>query len=377
MFNFKLAELRKRKGITQKELGDALSVSMKTISKWETGAVYPNTSMLPAIAEYFGVSVDMLLGIVPLEEDYKFSEAGSKSYWVDRIAYLERIEKHMWNEDYMQFLINNVWKINKPVSVLDCGCGYGALGLLLLPMLPEGSKYVGIDFAEAMIQEAQKRYGKEMYDSQFIVSDVLEFDERERYDVVISQSLLRHVNNGKKVLQKMIDFLKPGGLLISFECNREFEANGLYISGMDYEYLCNNSGLKNIWARQLRTQERDYSIAMKIPQYLYEADFENIGCRMNDKAILIEPKMSNYKQALEDIVESEQWLWTAEDDKRIINLMNHGMSRVEAREFCGQQRDISQHIKNNDEVSIVKIRGMIITYGRKPKNDCLEENKRG
>lgn len=35
--NFKLAELRKRKRITQKELGEALSVSMKTISKWETG----------------------------------------------------------------------------------------------------------------------------------------------------------------------------------------------------------------------------------------------------------------------------------------------------------------------------------------------------
>lgn len=316
MFNFKLAELRKRKGITQKELGDVLSVSMKTISKWETGVVYPDMSMLPLISEYFGVSVDMLLGIVPLEEDYKSSEAGSKEYWVNRVAYLEKIEKDMWNEDYMQFLINNVWKINKPVSVLDCGCGYGALGLMLLPMLPNGSKYVGIDFAEVMIQEAKKRYDKEIYDSQFFVSDVLEFDEREMYDVVISQSLLRHVNNGKRMLQKMIDFLKPGGLLISLECNREFEANGLYISGMDYEYLCNNTGLKNMWLRQLKTQERDYSIAMKIPQYLHEAGFENIGCRMNDKVVLIEPGMSNYKQALEDLVESEEWLWSAEEEKK-------------------------------------------------------------
>lgn len=335
---------------------------MQTISKWETGVRHPNVAMLPVISEYFGVSVDMLLGVEPLEED-KPSEAGNKDYWIKRIAYLEKIEKYMWNKDYMRFLVHNVWKINEPVTVLDCG--YGALCLILLPMLPKGSKYVGIDFAEVMIQEAKKRCENKEYNMQFVVSDVLNFDAREKYDVVISQSLLIHVNNGKKMLQKMLEFLKPEGLLVSVECNREFEANGLYINGMDYGHLCNNTGLRNMWLRQLKAQGRDYSIAMKIPQYLYEAGLENIGCRMNDKVVFIEPKSSNYKQALEDIIESDEWDWFEEEDKRITNLMMYGMNRVEAREFCKQQRDISQYIENNDEVSIVKIRGMIISYGRK------------
>ena len=43
------------------------------------------------------------------------------------------------------------------------------------------------------------------------------------------------------------------------------------------------------------------------------------------------------------------------------------MTHVEAREFCEQQREIGQNIKNNDAISVVKIRGMIITYGRKAK----------
>jgi 2-polyprenyl-3-methyl-5-hydroxy-6-metoxy-1,4-benzoquinol methylase len=367
MFDFKLAELRKRKGITQKELSNVLSVSMKTISKWETGVAHPDVSMLPMLSEYFGVSVDKLLGLVPLDEDYKPSNAGNKEYWEKRIAYLEKTEKEMWNEEYMRFLINEVWKIDKPVRILDCGCGYGALGLLLLPMLPKGSKYVGIDFSEKMIQEAKKRYDKERYDFQFIVSDILDFDEMEHYDIVVSQSLLRHVNNGKRMLYKMTDFLKPGGLLISIECNRQFEVDGLYISGMNYEYLCNDVGLKNMWIHQLKTQERDYAIAMKIPHYLHQVGFEDIGCRMNDKVVLIEPGMSNYKQALEDLVEVEEWLCSAAEDKRIIELMNKGMSRVEAKEFYTKQREISQHIKNNDELSIVKIRGLIVTYGRKTK----------
>ena len=35
--DFKLAELRKRRGITQKELAETLLVSPQTISKWENG----------------------------------------------------------------------------------------------------------------------------------------------------------------------------------------------------------------------------------------------------------------------------------------------------------------------------------------------------
>lgn len=40
--NFKLAELRKKQGMTQQELGDILCVSYQTISKWENGVVYPD-----------------------------------------------------------------------------------------------------------------------------------------------------------------------------------------------------------------------------------------------------------------------------------------------------------------------------------------------
>lgn len=365
MINFRMAELRNRKGMTQQELGDALSVSLKTISKWETGVSYPSAAMLPMIADYFEVSVDMLLGMVPLEDEYKLSDAGKKEYWANRIAYLKKIEKSMWNEDYMQFLVSNVWKIDKPIRVLDCGCGYGALGSMLLPMLPEGSKYVGIDFAEEMIQEAKRRFENQRYDVQFVVSDVLEFNAKERYDVVISQSLLRHVNHGKRILQKMVDFLSPGGLLISIEVNREFESNGLYITGMDYEHLCNHTGVKNLWLHQLKTQDRDYAIAMKIPQYLQEAGLVDIGCRMNDKVVLVEPKMNNFKQALEDIIDSEEWLMDKPEEKTIRDLISQGMSRTEARDFYNQQRRIGQYVNDNAEVSIVKIRGMVITYGKK------------
>ena len=61
-FSEKLTELRKNAGETQDMLGEALGVSGKTISKWESAATEPDLSMLTAIADHYKVSIDALFG---------------------------------------------------------------------------------------------------------------------------------------------------------------------------------------------------------------------------------------------------------------------------------------------------------------------------
>ncbi len=62
-FSETLKSLRKEKNLTQEQLGDVLGVSAQAISRWENGASLPDITMLPAIAAYFEVSADTLLGI--------------------------------------------------------------------------------------------------------------------------------------------------------------------------------------------------------------------------------------------------------------------------------------------------------------------------
>ena len=56
-----LTDLRKEKGLTQQEVADNLNVSNKTISKWERDEGYPEITMLPEIAKYYGITTDELL----------------------------------------------------------------------------------------------------------------------------------------------------------------------------------------------------------------------------------------------------------------------------------------------------------------------------
>ena len=60
-FNEKLQELRKRKGLTQEEVAQALYVSRTAVSKWESGRGYPSIDSLKQISGYFSVSIDDLL----------------------------------------------------------------------------------------------------------------------------------------------------------------------------------------------------------------------------------------------------------------------------------------------------------------------------
>lgn len=62
MFADRLKLLRKEKQLSQIQLAEALEVTQRKVSYWETGQLEPDLSALWKIGEYFGVSVDFLLG---------------------------------------------------------------------------------------------------------------------------------------------------------------------------------------------------------------------------------------------------------------------------------------------------------------------------
>lgn len=112
----RIAELRGIQSITQLDLAERLGVTDRAVSKWETGGGYPDITLLPDIADIFGVSLDYLLRGKPQIRqrlEIFYPEGNRKS--VDRI-----------NTEYL----SQGWQV---ANVTLTGCGEGhSCGTVLL-----------------------------------------------------------------------------------------------------------------------------------------------------------------------------------------------------------------------------------------------------
>lgn len=61
MLHEKIIQCRRKCGLSQEALGEAVGVSRQAVSKWETGDAIPEVTKLIALADVFGVSVDFLV----------------------------------------------------------------------------------------------------------------------------------------------------------------------------------------------------------------------------------------------------------------------------------------------------------------------------
>ncbi|MBQ8409564.1 MAG: helix-turn-helix domain-containing protein [Clostridia bacterium] len=82
----KIRNLRKNKNVTQAQLADALAVSSQSVSKWENDLSAPDISVLPAIARYFGITMDELF-----------------NYRLDALNYKERFVRFMVDNGMLRF----------------------------------------------------------------------------------------------------------------------------------------------------------------------------------------------------------------------------------------------------------------------------------
>ena len=113
IFANNIRKLRKNADLTQEELARAIGMSAQSVSKWECGYGYPDITQLPAIANFFGVTIDELLcnDKSSQEEIYKnFRQKISEYDYGSRERtdiILDHWRKYPQNLKYGQFFANN------------------------------------------------------------------------------------------------------------------------------------------------------------------------------------------------------------------------------------------------------------------------------
>ncbi len=133
-----LAELRKEKGITQKELADYLNVSDKTVSHWECDNYSPDISVIPVLAEFFGVTCDELLKGEKKQPEYN---ENSFSY--------EPLTKENEFEKYARIRILNAYNKLKLANVIA----------VFVSLVMWAGLYIVIQLTEHRIEGDFEEYG--------------------------------------------------------------------------------------------------------------------------------------------------------------------------------------------------------------------------
>lgn len=146
----KIRELRRRDGRTQEMLADALGVTSQAVSRWESGGSYPDMEIVPAIANYFGVSIDHLFGY-DNNRQVKINAILEKAHEYN----LRYRNDGIWFDDCLTLLRN---------------------GLAEFP----GNESIMIELADTLCELGWRRYGERLY-----------YDEHG----FIQHDHQRHVNN--------------------------------------------------------------------------------------------------------------------------------------------------------------------------------------
>ena len=100
-----LKRLRLGKGLTQEELSERMGVTAQAVSKWERDECFPDITLLPGLANCFGVTVDELIGMAEISDKEKrngvFSkmhELGNQSKYEEMLDLLESALKTFPND---------------------------------------------------------------------------------------------------------------------------------------------------------------------------------------------------------------------------------------------------------------------------------------
>ncbi|WP_274365308.1 class I SAM-dependent methyltransferase [Paenibacillus thermotolerans] len=287
--------------------------------------------------------------------------------WDDQAEYLLNSRYMFFNDDYLEFLVKRVWSITEPVNMIDFGCGIGYLGYKLLPYLPEGSTYTGVDRGNKLIERAREIFSGLPFVAEFIVSDVNKLQvEESAYDIAICQALLMHLPNPKEIMGKMMRSVKRGGRLICIEPHWNSAMANFYVHEIEQSKIVNLGILQKLYELDFKRTGKDGNIGIKIPIYMRELGLTNIGSRISDRVNFLHPDADDKEKLYRTICDEGFSAPPPSEEKFVGNLIKRGLSEEEARsQFEAELLLHTEFSQNGLQYHSIFAGTMRVSYGTK------------
>ena len=116
----KIKELRKRDGRKQEDVAIALGITNQAISRWEAGKGYPDMEIIPAIANYFHVTIDELFGYNN-DREHKLSSYLEKANEMAKPEYMMDKKNLKKYEQFLREALSefpNEWRLQERLAIV-------------------------------------------------------------------------------------------------------------------------------------------------------------------------------------------------------------------------------------------------------------------
>ena len=288
--------------------------------------------------------------------------------WDDKFDYLKLTRSLYLNIDYLQFLIEKVWKITKKVDVIDFGCGYGYLGLVLMSLLPNGSSYTGVDISEELINKGKEIFKELPFNYKFILSSANNVPEKDdTFDIAICNSVLMHIPEPDAVLAEMKRITKNDGMIITCESNWNAVNALLYIDGIKKSKITDLDFLQILFERIHEKTKTDGNIGMKMPVIMARNNIKNIQARISDSVrIILADEKNEDQDSIYTSLQSDGFgeeLSDEQKSKKIKWFMELGFSEEEATKYLEKEIKLNEIFRNRDELNLVYAAAMTFCFG--------------
>jgi len=289
-------------------------------------------------------------------------------YWDGKIDYLRRSTGLYYNDDYIEFLVKTVWRVDRPVHVMDFGCGFGHMGIRLLPLLPKGSKYTGVDVGEKLIEHARELFEDSPYETEFILGDIQTMVFEQKYDIALCHAVMLHMPNPKDVLRKMMGSVIDHGKIVCFEPNWIANMASYHFEGMQQSSAIQLGLLQKLYEMDANRSGKDGNIGFKLPVYFSQLGLTEIQCRMSDKVNFHDP-LSDRETAAK-LFRDLQFDHPGEREPFIQQLVERGLSLEEAESEYETEMYLSQSL--TEPMLFTYAPSMKITFGTVIFSDHLD-----
>jgi ubiquinone/menaquinone biosynthesis C-methylase UbiE len=196
--------------------------------------------------------------------------------------------------------------LGKGMTVLDVGCGSGAITMGIANKIGKDGSVLGIDASSELISLAREKYD-DIENLSFHVADIMNFETDLRFDLITAARTLQWLNEPEKALAKMKSLLAENGCITILDYNHEkIEWQPSTPQSMQYFYTAFLQ-----WRQDAGMSNR---IADDLESMFYQTGFSNIS-------VTDESELSRYDDM--DFLETAG-IWKKVAETRGHQLVNDG-----------------------------------------------------